>query len=216
MKLSLFITVFLFISITLIAQDVTTHIVKPAGEYKQIDLSEELAIIKRITDPNNSKKDQLIDSIQRSVNNFTPSLLYIMSAVIFQEGRQESGMYWFYLAQLRARYDANRSADKTASAARYNAEIGPPINQYALSHIDTLENIMKRVVDFVKDNNENYDPRWISMEGMAVFTTAFGGKGQSKPLTVPQEQWPAIKAKTIEDYYQGFKDAIVSLKAKHK
>ncbi|QKJ31010.1 hypothetical protein HQ865_15025 [Mucilaginibacter mali] len=214
--MKLIITIFCFCYVlTVKAQIGTQHVVEPTGNYKQIDLSKELLVISRISDPNNKQKAKLIDSVESVTNNFTPSVLYILSSVLFSDNQKERGMFWFYVAQLRARYDVNRCADKTASAARYNQMIGPPINKYAFEHLDTLERIIARVIDFVRNNNENYDQRWINMEGMGAFDSAMNPDHKNEPLSIPKDKWAAIKAKTIEDYSNGFKETLASQKAKH-
>jgi len=206
----------LFLILICKAQTGTTNVVEPQGQYKNIDLSTEMDIIKKITDPKNKGKATLINSVQRSANDYTPSLLYIMSSVLFNDGKQEDAMYWFYLAQLRARYDTNRCADKTASPARYNSMIGPPINEYAFKHLDVLKRVVDSVVNYVKINEENYDPRWINIEGMGAFTSTTSKQDAQKPLSLPKEQWPAIKAATIDDYYNGFKEMMEKTKSQQK
>nr|WP_294796467.1 hypothetical protein [uncultured Mucilaginibacter sp.] len=207
---------FLTLVITSKAQNVVNHTVEPVGEYKNIDLSKEMKIIENLMDPKNKQKEALMESVQFSANNYTPGLLYILSAALFADEKKDKAMFWFYVAQLRARYDANRCVDKTASAARYNSIIGLPINEYALANLDVLKRTIDSVVTYVRLNEENYDQRWINMEGMGAFTSTVDKTSAERPLSLPKEQWPAIKTATIKEYYDGFIEAMASLARKQK
>ena len=205
-----------FFALAVDAQTITNHQVNPVGEYKEIDLSKEMKIIEKLMDHKNKQKRSLMESVQLSANNYTPGLLYILSAALFADEQKDKAMFWFYVAQLRARYDTNRCADKTASPARYNSIIGLPINEYAMTHLDVLKRTVDSVVTYVKVNEENYDHRWINLEGMGAFTSAMDKKADKTPLSLPKEQWPAIKAATIKEYYDGFIEAMASLAKKQK
>src|SRR5579872_3661922 len=143
----------LLFGVTAVAQNVTNHQVKPKGIYKEINLSNDIRVIKTLLDPDlTHSRYALIDSVERDANHYTPPVLYALSNILFVYKRYNEGCYWFYVAQLRARYDVNRCADKTANAADYNQSFGPIINEYASKHLDTLKMIIPKVVDFVRNN----------------------------------------------------------------
>ncbi|HZX59327.1 MAG TPA: ankyrin repeat domain-containing protein [Mucilaginibacter sp.] len=198
----------LLISVTAVAQNVTNHQVEPKGVYKEINLSNDIRVISLLLDTNlTHSRSALIDSVEKDANKYTPPVLYALSNILFVQKRYNEGCYWFYIAQLRARYDVNRCADKTANASAYNQSFGPVINEYAFKHVDSLKVIMPKVVDFVKTNEELYDQRWINLSGMGAMTESLGGKPTNKELSIARDQWPAIKKKTIDTYYSDFKDA---------
>jgi len=196
------------------AQTITNHIVEPKGVYSEIDTKNDIRVMTSLLDPQNSTKSKLIDSIIQSPNNYDPPVLYVLSNVFFTSGKYNDAIFWFYLAQLRARYDVNRCADKTASAAQYNQTFGLDINQYAFAHLDDLEKIIPKVIEFERSNEENYDQRWINLTGMNAMSSALADKADNKPLSKAKDEWPAIKKGTIADYEEGFKQALISLKKK--
>ncbi len=111
------------------------------------------------------------------------------------------------MAQLRARYDVNRCTDKTANSNAYNVNFGPIINDYAFHHLDSLKIVVQRVANFVRENEELYDQRWINLTGMDAMTASLSDKPVNKQLSIEKKLWPVIKKKTIDDYYNDFKEA---------
>ncbi len=204
----------LFLSLLLIgptafAQNGTKHQVKPKRVYADINLSNDVRVINVLLDTNLSHpRLALIDTIERDPNKYTPPVLYALSNILFVQKRYTEGCFWFYVAQLRARYDVNRCADKTANASAYNPSFGPVINEYAFKHTDSLKMIMPKVVDFVRNNEELYDQRWINLSGMGAMTESLGGKPTNKELSIARSEWLAIKKKTIDSYYSDFKDEL--------
>ena len=154
--------------------------------------------------PGNQK---LIDLVRKNPNTYTPPVLYSLSDALFKLNRRSEAAYWFYIAQLRARYDFNRCADKTANAAVYNQTYGPQINQYAFKNLDSLSIIVNKVVDFISKNNEAYDQRWINLESPNVAVVYYGGT-QPKELSLPKKQWASIKRETVKAYLKGFNEEL--------
>ncbi len=197
------------------AQNITNHTVKPKGAYSKIDTKNDNRIMSSVLNPKNPTQSKLIDSIIKSPNTYDPPVLYALSKALFTSGKYNDAIFWFYLAQLRARYDVNRCADKSASAAQYNQTFGPDINQYAFAHLDDLEKAISKVIAFERSNEEKYDQRWINLTGMSAMNSAFANKAGNEPLSKPTNEWPVIKKKTIDDYESGFKEAMVSWKKTH-
>lgn len=204
----------LFSGITVFAQNVETHMVEPAGVYKEINMANDTRVCQLLADSTYVGRSKLADSVMRNANSYTPPVLYFLSNTLFSMKKYEDAEYWFYIAQLRARYDVNRCADKTANAANYNQTFGPQINTYAIKveNIDTLTQIIKRAVEFVKGNDEHYDQRWINLSGLAAISAGIDGKTKGEQLSKNPKDWPAIKAATIKDYYDGFLEFLKSRK----
>jgi hypothetical protein len=212
MKFTL-ITILLFITVSVFGQQ--THTLESKGTFKEIDLTTETRILGLLLDSNYQGKSALIDSVKKVVNKCCPPVVYGLAYALFTEGKKSEGAYWFYVAQLRARYDKNRCNDATASAVNYNQAFGPLINEYAFQNVDTLEKVASRAIEFVKNNNEEYDQRWINLSGMDAISTSLKNDSDTKPLSLPESEWPAIKAKTIEEYLSGFQQALAELRKKH-
>jgi len=206
---SILLLLLLFIGLTAFGQEDTQHQVEPKGVYKEINLSNDIKVIKLLSDTHiKHSKAALIDSVENNANNYTPTVLYVLSNLLFSQKKYNEACYWFYIAQLRARYDVNRCTDKTANAADYNQNFGPSINEYAFKHKDSLKKILPKVIDFVRTNEELYDQRWINLSGMGAMTESLGGKPTNKELSIARDQWPAVKKKTIDTYYSDFKDVL--------
>lgn len=132
--------------------------------------------------------------------------MYAVSRELFIKDKKDEGMYWFYVAQLRARYDSNLCLDETAKQAVsiLNNYYGSDINKYAFQDLNKLEEIVVKVVDFVRTNDENYDHRWINLHGMDAVLTNLNEQTEIKEISEPKEKWMTIKNKTIDDYYNTF------------
>jgi hypothetical protein len=158
------------------AQQIVNHEVEPVGVYTEINMKSDTKICMQLLDSTNRNRLTLIDSVEDNPNVYTPPVLYVLSAALFLIKKFDDAAFWFYVAQLRARYDVNRCADRTANATQYNQTFGPSINQYALQNLDNLELIVKKVVEFVRVNDEKYDQRWINLSGMDAMIAGLGGK----------------------------------------
>ncbi len=213
MKKSIILSV-LFFGLILMGNAQTTETkLEPAGIFKTIDIARHNKAIELLQGQNEEAKKQIMDSIKQNPNYYNPTVFYEYSRQLFNAGLKYEASYWFYLAQLRARYDANLSADNSAKGevSELNNEYGTPINQYAFGSIDSLKLTVKKVIDFVSANNENYDHRWINLYGMWAFQASLNKDEKTKELSRPKDQWPEIKTKTINDYYNGFTEALKSL-----
>jgi hypothetical protein len=198
-------SILLFIGLNSFAQNINNIEVKPKGIYAEINLSNDIMIIQRLSDTSASNAI-LIDSVEKNANKYTPPVLYVLSSILFNQKKYNDACFWFYVAQLRARYDVNRCTDKTANANTYNLNYGPAINEYAFKHMDSLKVIVQKVVNYVRINEELYDQRWINLTGMNAMTASISDKQSDKKLSIDKRKWPAVKEKTINDYYEDFNE----------
>ena len=202
-------SLFLFVALSAFAQKANNIEIEPKGVYSEINLSNDVKVIQKLFDTTfHSSNSALIDSIKQDANKFTPPVLYILSNVLFGQKKYNEACFWFYVAQLRARYDVNRCADKTANASSYNENFGPVINTYAFQHMDSLKMIVQKAVNYVRTNEELYDQRWINLTGMDAMTASMSDKPADKKLSIDKSKWPSIKKKTIDDYYSDFEEAL--------
>lgn len=186
----------------------TTQI-KPKGIYKEIDVEKHNKVIDILGGENKDLKTKIIDSILAKPNYYNPPVIYVLSKELFLSDRKEEAKFWFYVGQLRARYDANLCLDNTAKQAVsvLNELYGPDINQYAFQNFDSLELTVNKVVAFVRTNEENYDHRWINLHGMDAVQNK-----KNKEISEPKYKWAEIKTKTVDDYYEGFIEFVKSKK----
>ena len=177
-----------------------TKEIKPKGAYKKIDVARHNEAIEILNGKDLKLKQQTVDSILKNPNYYNPPVIYALSRELFQQDKKVDATFWFYLAQLRARYDANLCMDNSAKQAVsiLNQEYGPDINIFAFQDLDKLEKTVTKVVDFVRTNEENYDHRWINLHGLDA---VLGGKNE---LSQAKDKWAEIKKKTVDDYYNGY------------
>jgi hypothetical protein len=207
----------LFISIYLNAQQVTEHRVEPKGIYSNIDVSKSNLALQTLVEGNIEEQNKIATELLNNPNAYNPTALYALSAFLFRNNRKEEACFWFYVAQLRARFDANLCLDNSAKSgvAVLNQTFGPQINEYIFKDIEQLKNIVKKVVEFVKSNEEKYDHRWLALHGMNAMMAGLDEddvKSKKNPKIIePETKWAEIKEKTITDYYNGFLDAMKNL-----
>ena len=199
---------------TLSNAQIQTKEIKPKGVFKEIDVTRHNEAIEILNGKNEKLKQQTVDSILKNPNFYNPPVIYALSRELFNQDKKDDAMYWFYVAQLRARYDANLCMDNSAKQAVsiLNGEYGPNINKYALQDIDKLEKTVTKVVDFVRANEENYDHRWINLHGMDAVLSGMDDNAKKKELSQPRDKWTEIKKKTLDDYYNGFIEYVKSKK----
>lgn len=186
------------------------------GIYREIaaGIESQTNAIDALIGPDKTLRQQTADNIMKNPNNYNPPVLYALSRMLFDNGQKEEACFWFYTAQLRARYDANLCLDTSAKqgVSALNNEYGPAINEYAFQNIDFLEKTVSKVVDFVKANEENYDHRWLNLTGMNAVLASMDDKAEKTELSKPKNEWAGIKQKTIDDYYNGFTQYLKSIK----
>jgi hypothetical protein len=184
-----------------------TEIIPVTGVFKEIDVKDQNNAISVLMTGDEKMKSTMRDLFFQNQNKWNPPVVYAISKVLFEQGYKDEAAMWFYIAQLRARIDANLCQDKTArsAVAILNDKFGTTINEYALKDVKKIETIVKDVVAFVREYKPTYDQRWINLHGM----WAINGIEEGKALSYPKEEWAAIKKKTIDDYYADFKKYVL-------
>ena len=183
--------------------------VTPTGEYAAIEVSDQHVALAALADPRS--RGEAVARVLAAPEEHSPPVLMAMAAVVFADGHaaqrswttgnghRETGAFWFYAAQLRARIDANRCTDPSAAAACgvLTETYGPPINRWAFHEPGLLPHLIDRVAQWDAATASVYDPRWIALHGMGAFT------GTDTALTRPAAQWPSIAAETRREFVEG-------------
>jgi hypothetical protein len=174
----------------------------PKGEFAQIDVSRSQQAMDAIT----SGKGDTINEILKSPNDYAPPVLYLMSAIMFDNDYQDQATFWYYAAQLRARSDANKSGDDTAHSAvnQLNQRFGRSIAPYSMSNPERLQGIVSQVLEWDSEQSRNYDPRWIALQGKDVVS-------ETKIDFAPSNRWQEIDALTRNQFRQGLEQALTKL-----
>lgn len=186
--------------------------VKAKGVFGEIDVERHNNAIEVLQSSDKEKRNEMVESIRNNPDYYNPPVIYALSNVLFDDNKEDEAMYWFYLGQLRARYDANLCRDISAKQAVsiLNNQYGSKINQYAFKDIEKLEKVVKEVVDYVRLNDEDYDNRWINLHGMWAILAGLDENHEVEELSLPIEEWETVKIKTVDDYYNGFLEYVKS------
>ncbi|MGK4567468.1 hypothetical protein [Flavobacterium sp. 3HN19-14] len=92
-------------------------VVSPKGEYAKIDVKPQFETIKALNDDDNNIRNKAMDAVAANPHGYNPAVLFAYSKILFDRDKKDDAMFWFYTAQLRARYDANLCLDETAKSA---------------------------------------------------------------------------------------------------
>lgn len=177
--------------------------ITPKGEFADIDISKSQQAMDAIT----SGKGETINTILQAPNDYAPPVLYLISAIMFDNEYQDQATFWFYAAQLRARSDANKSGDDTAHAAvsQLNQRFGANITPYSMSNPERFKGIVSQVLEWDAEQTRNYDARWVALQSKDVLT-------ESTIDFAPKQKWEEINVLTRNQFRQGLEQALTKLK----
>ena len=190
--------------------------VKPSGDYAQIDTRLANKAIQVLAKGSVEERQRTIEQIKVAPDKYAPPVFYLLSEVLFQDGKRDEGAFWFYAGQLRANFDASRCADASAREAvsALDLEYAALINRYTFQDLPKLEQLVAQVIEWDRKTPHNYDHRWINLHGMAATMAGLDVDGAgAKPavLSLPKEQWDEIAEKTRADYLAAFRAVRVAL-----
>src|SRR6185312_4009701 len=114
MSRTLLCIVFSFVLFTANAADVPAEL--PAA-YQNIDVRLLIDTVKALREAKGDALGTVVGSITNHSENFAPPVLYVLSSVLFEQGKKDEAVFWFYAGQLRGRIDANICADRSVVAA---------------------------------------------------------------------------------------------------
>ncbi|ART80558.1 hypothetical protein [Oceanisphaera avium] len=177
--------------------------ITPKGEFAEVDISKSQQAMDAIT----NGKGETINTILEAPNDYAPPVLYLISAIMFDNEYEDQATFWFYVAQLRARSDANKSGDDTAHAAvsQLNQRFGAKITPYSMSNPERLKAIVSQALEWDGKQKRNYDARWIALQSKDVLT-------ESTIDFAPKQKWAEIDALTRNQFRQGLEQALAKIK----
>ena len=184
------------------SQEIERIVVKPKGEFADIDTSRSIEVIKKLNSKDKDVVTSAIKEITENLDEFAPPVLYAVSDRLFKLDRKEEAAFYFYLGQLRGRSDANKSTDKSARSAisALNMQFGEQINKFAFRELDVLQKTVEKVIAWDREHARHYDARWIALHGLGAFT-------DSKIAFEPEENWKDIDEQTREEWMKGFAES---------
>ncbi|MCE0762662.1 hypothetical protein LWC35_07030 [Pseudonocardia kujensis] len=184
-----------------------TVVVEPTGEHATIDTALARDAIAGLLDTDPDVRRQVAELVQLEPERLAPPVLYALSEVLLDRGRPADAAFWFHAGQVRARFDARRCTDPTAAAAveALDERFGGPVNRFAFTDPERLRRTVVRAVAWDRRTPHHYDHRWIALHGMSAYL------GSAGPLSVPEEEWDALAARTRADYLAGLRIALRSV-----
>jgi hypothetical protein len=76
-----------------------------------------------------------------------PAILFGAAETLFRNGRKDEGVFWFYAAQLRMRYQmAFENGDRGQIMEAFMMNMGPRINNYAFQNVPNFSRILDAVL----------------------------------------------------------------------
>ena len=93
------------------------------------------------------------DSLIKAASTQHPGSLYILAGKLFQSGKKDEAVFWFYAGQLRYRFylSASPGLDPSGDPALFaslSESIGRPINEYAFGDLPALTTTIDRVLEW--------------------------------------------------------------------
>lgn len=163
----------------------------------KIDTEGSKKAIETLQKSSGAEREASVEMIKKNPGDYAPPVLFELSRVLFEAGNADDAMFWFYAAQLRTRFDANRCADHTARSAFgvLTRAYGPPIVSRAMREPETITRVAAKVLAWDESTPYNYDHRWINLHGMATFTP-----DPSRATSAPVEKWQEIAASTRQEF----------------
>jgi ankyrin repeat protein len=94
-----------------------------------------------------------------------PLELFRPSFVLFTRGKKDEAVFWFYAAQLRARYQVTiNNGDRSQLVTVMLMTIGPAINNYAFKNVPNFIQVLDSVLDWDKRTHNPFIEK-IRLEG---------------------------------------------------
>jgi hypothetical protein len=111
-----------------------------------------------------SPTDQTIEQLKSGIENKDPATYYLLASKLFKQGDKDEAAFWFYLGQLRFRFElaANPKQDPSGGPALFGAlseEVGRPLNEYAFADIPKLARTIDKVLEWDASHDNGYTPK---------------------------------------------------------
>jgi ankyrin repeat protein len=159
-------------------------------------------------------REQAINLVLSAAERVQPHVLYLVSSLLYEQGKQADAVFWFHLAMLRAYADAERCTDATTrqSVTILNMDFGPRIQDYAYRDPGALHKTIGRVLAWDRAHPYDYDPCWISADGLGVQANGGSNDDDAGHANVapaePRRTSAEIIAQNRIDFEAAFEEAI--------
>lgn len=188
---------------------------KPTGAYATIDTSGDIKLMRTLLKGSPEEKERSIKFVLQSPTKFSPGVLFGLSVALFERGDKDNAMFWFLLADVRARYDAQRCADDSArsGASALRTQFGEVLYPYMRQNPAELEATIPKVLAWDASHGYDYDHRWINLHGLKVLAAESNAKNQPE-LSLPKSEWTGIRNKVRSNFEEEYKNSARVLSGK--
>jgi len=103
------------------------------------------------SDPADDATKKTPEQLKKGIENQHPAAYYILAQKLFESGKKDEAVFWFYAGQLRYRFHllANPNLEPSGDPALFaslSEVIGRPINEYAFGDLKALDATLEKVL----------------------------------------------------------------------
>jgi tetratricopeptide (TPR) repeat protein len=178
---------------------------QPRGEFVKIDVTASNEILRSLLNTDPTAQQQALKEVLAAPNAYAPPALYATANAMFQLGKEDEALFWYYLGLLRATSDAYKykSPDGSVQDAVYllNKKFGPPFQEMFRTDWQKTIAIVEKVIAWDRQNARAYNPKWIALAGTDAFSKFF----------VPfasDDIWLRIDRETRQEFFGEFQDML--------
>lgn len=187
------------------------------GAYAGIDVRKTLDLIAGLRSQEAGTRDAALETALRAPNDFAPPVHYLAVAMLVEKGRPEEGVFWFYVAHMRAVNDATILTDRSASAGVDSLLAqAAPVLEYAHANPDVWWRKANEALEWERSHPPAYDRRWLALHGMNAIRSSLtdgGSSGSEEPITVPRDTWDDIAKRNRSRMLEIVKSSVEAAKA---
>ena len=169
--------------------------VKLKGDYSLIDRRASVIALSQLSNVDQNIREQAIQKVTTKPGDYDPPVLCAVSSLLLTQQHADEARFWFYACFLRAVSDANKTKDESSKEAMalLKYRYGDIERGKDYPDAETIKKLISQIVVWDKNTPRNYDPRWLMLAGLGIFTeTTFD--------FAPQTEWEQIDA-TARQYF---------------
>lgn len=139
--------------------DCTKQVAKQSSSLSS--MNESLPAAERLKSCNSSVAIAAAEEIINNPDSLKePIMLFPAAAALFQNGKKDEAVFWFYAAQLRTRYQlAFEKGDRGQLLTIMMMTVGQAVNNYAMQNTSNLNRILDRVLEWDKITPNPFNDR---------------------------------------------------------
>ena len=101
------------------------------------------------------------EELMKGIENEHPATYYVLAKKLFESGKKDEAVFWFYAGQLRYRFHVSANPNLEPSGdpallASLNEVVGQPINEYAFGDLKALDATLGRVLAWDEEKKNGF------------------------------------------------------------